>query len=206
MADQSSCADAEFIRSIEGYELFPVIVRLLARGRPLAVDQLASAAGRPASEIEALLRAQPGVEWDDDGSLVGGGLSLRPTEYRYTVAGRTLYTWCAADTLLFTVILGEPAVAEARCPASGHSIRVEVAPDAVVSVDPADAVVSELQPAGQVCDFRREVCDHGHFFASPAAAGRWLEAHPDGRVLRVAEAFESARTTCEMLGWIPDRY
>jgi alkylmercury lyase len=203
MSDQHTCTDAELIRSIEGYELLPVLVRLLALGRPVALDELASAAGRPTPTVEALLRAQPGVEWDDDGSLVGAGLSLRRTEYRYTVADRTLFTWCAADTLLFTVILGEPAVAEARCPATGSPIRVAVAPDAVVSVDPPEAVVSQRQPAAEVCDLRGEICDHGHFFASPDAASQWLEAHPDGSVLSVVQAFESARTTGEALGWIP---
>lgn len=203
MTDQHTCTDAELIRSVEGYELFPVLIRLLALGRPVALDELASVAGRPAPAVEALLRAQPGVEWDDDGSLVGAGISLRRTEYRYTVADRTLYTWCAGDTLLFTVILGKPAVAEARCPATGRPIRVGVAPDALVSVDPPEAVVSQLQPAAQVCDIRGEICDHGHFFASPDAASQWLEAHPDGSVLSVAQAFESARTTCEALGWIP---
>jgi alkylmercury lyase len=203
MTDQSTCADAEFIRSIEGFELFPVLVRLLAQGRPVGLDELAAAACRPASAVKALLCAQPGAEWGDDGSLVGCGLSLRPTEFRYTVARRTLYTWCAADTLLFTVILEEPAEAKARCPATGQLIRVKVAPDAVVSVDPPDAVVSERQPAEQVCDLRKEICGHGHFFASLGAASGWLEAHPDGRVLSVTEAFESARTTCQTLGWLP---
>lgn len=203
MSDHRTCNDAEFVRRFEGYELFPLLVRLLALGRPLTVDDLASATCRPARAIEGLLRSQPGVEWDEDGRLVGAGLSLRPTEHRYTVGGRSLYTWCAADTILFTVILGEPAVAESRCPATGRMIRVELSPDAVVSVDPAEAVVSKRQPAGEVCDIRGDICNHGHFFASRAAARDWLDQHPDGSVLTVAEASESARATCQTLGWIP---
>ena len=204
MTDQAACTDAELIRSFEGYELFPLVVRLLARGRPLELDELAAVAGRPTHELETLLRSQPGGDWDGN-RLVGFGLTQRPTEHRYAVSGRALYTWCAADTLLFTVILGLPAVVESRCHATGRFVRVEVAPDGIVSVDPAEAVVSQRQPAGDVCDIRREICDHGHFFASAAAAGPWLEEHGDGSVVSVAEALASAQATCQMLGWVPAR-
>jgi alkylmercury lyase len=133
--------------------------------------------------------------------LVGFGLSLRPTEHRYTVAGRTLYTWCATDTLLFTVILGQPALAESICPATGQPIRLELRPDTVVSVEPPEAVVTQRHRGELVGDLRTDVCDHGHFFASPAAAATWSAEHPEGQVLGVPEAFDHSRAACEELGW-----
>jgi alkylmercury lyase len=98
------------------------------------------------------------------------------------------------DTLLFPLLLGERAIVESRCPETGRTIRIVVEPEAVVSVDPEHAVVSRIGPA-RVSDLRAEVCDHGHFFASAAAAHEWADRHPDGLVGPVREAFEHARRT-----------
>ncbi|MGH8997117.1 MAG: organomercurial lyase, partial [Acidimicrobiales bacterium] len=52
-------------------------------------------------------------------------------------------------------------------------------------------------------DVRSQVCDHGHFFASPAAATTWAAEHPEGEVLSVVAAFDHCREACEELGWLP---
>lgn len=125
VTDQHICTDAQFLSALDGTVLVPHILRLLARGEPAALGDIAAAASRPLSEVDRLLRSQPGTDWDDDGRLAGFGLTLRPTGHRFTVAGKTLYTWCATDTLFFTVILGKPALPSrlARRPAvrSGSS-------------------------------------------------------------------------------------
>jgi alkylmercury lyase len=118
------------------------------------------------------------------------------------VGGHTLYTWCATDTLFFTVILGTDAVAESTCPATGQPIRLDITPDAVTSVSPPGAVVSQRHRGELVSNLRADVCDHGHFFASEAAASAWVAAHPDGEVLSITDAFDQSRTACEDLGWL----
>ena len=202
MTEPHACSNAEFISSFEGSPAIPPLLRLIARGRPVDLAELAAKSGQPASDLERILRAQPGTEWDDEGRLVGFGLSLRPTAHRYLVGGHTLYTWCATDTLFFTVILGIDAVAESTCPATGQPIRLEVTPDAVASVSPVGAVVSQRHRGSLVANLRADVCDHGHFFASEAAANAWVEAHPGGEILSVTEAFDQCRSACEDLGWL----
>src|SRR6185437_16147936 len=182
MNEHHACSDATFISSVEGSEAFPHLVRLLVKGAPVGIDELAAIAGRPEDEVDRLLRSQPGTDWDEQGRLVGFGLTLRPTRHRYIVGGHTLYTWCATDALLFTQIIGEPAVAESTCPASDLPVRLELRQDAVVSVEPAEAVVTQRHRGEVVADLRAEVCDHGHFFASQAAASDWAAEHPDGQV------------------------
>lgn len=201
MTQYHACSDAAFISSVEGFEVLPHLVRLLARGVPVSVEELAASAGVPEDQVVRLLRSQAGTEWDDQGRLVGFGLTPRPTQHRYTFGGLTLYTWCASDTLLFTPILGTSAVAESTCPATGLSIRLELAPDAVISVDPPETVVTQRHRSDLIADLRADVCDHGHFFASPQAATGWVAEHPEGRVLPVAEAFDKCRRACEELGW-----
>ena len=70
-----ACSDAAFISSVEGFEALPHVVRLLARGTPVGVEELADSAGVPEDKVVRLLRSQAGTEWDDDGRLVGFGLT-----------------------------------------------------------------------------------------------------------------------------------
>lgn len=193
--------EARFISRFDGFELLPHLVRLLAEGRPVGPRQVAEAAGRPVDEVQGFLRAQAGTDWDEDGRIAGFGLTLRPTPHRFVVDGKVLYTWCATDTLVFPAILGRGAVVESACPVTSRPIRLEVTPDAVVSVEPPTAVVSQVRPAGAVEDIRGVVCHHGHFFSSPQAASDWAADHPEGQVLSVSEAFDCARAACQALGW-----
>jgi alkylmercury lyase len=202
MTEPHACSDAEFISSFEGFAAIPPLLGLLSRGRPVDLEELATVSGQPAPDLERILTSQPGTEWDEVGRLVGFGLSLRPTAHRYIVGGQTLYTWCATDTLFFTIILGFDAVAESNCPATGQPIRFELTPDAVGSVSPPEAVVSQRHLGDLVANLRKDVCDHGHFFASEAVASGWVAAHPDGEVLSIADAFDHCRTACEELGWL----
>ncbi|MGH7610908.1 MAG: alkylmercury lyase MerB, partial [Candidatus Dormibacteria bacterium] len=188
--------------SFEGWRALPQLLRLLARGQPVALAELTDLGGQSGAELERVLRAQPGTEWDDEGRLVGFGLTSQPTDYRFLIGGRTLYTWCATDTLFFTVILGEATVAESKCPVSGVPIRLEMTPQGIVSVTPPGTVVSQRHQQQLVGNLRSDVCDQGHFFASASAAAGWLAEHPEGSVLSVADAFEHCLSACEDLGWI----
>ncbi len=190
-----------FIIPFDGFELLPSVVALLAEGRPMRPQDLADAAGVPVERVEAFLHGQPGTDWDDEGRIVGFGLTLRPTPHRFLLDGRVLYTWCATDTLLFPGVLGRSALVESRCQATGQPIRLEVAPDRVLSVDPPTTVVSQMHPGDTVDDLRGVVCRHGHFFASPQAATEWASDHPEAVMLSVTDAFERARAVCEDLRW-----
>jgi alkylmercury lyase len=177
------------------------MIRLLAEGRPVALERLATEAGAPVETVESWLRAQPGTDWDDSGRLLGFGLTQKPTRHRYIVDGRVLYTFCAADTLIFTPILGRPASIESSCPTTGQSVRVELTPNTVTSVFPTTAVVSQVNSRGAVGDIRGTLCDHGYFFASSRAAEPWRGAHPDGDVRPVGEVFDIALRFCREQGW-----
>src|SRR5262245_45114670 len=76
--------------------VMPTVVRRLADGRPVQIDALAAELGRPTAELDAMLE-RVGVARDDDGRVVGVGLTLRPTPHRFAVGGRRFYTCCALD-------------------------------------------------------------------------------------------------------------
>lgn len=172
--------------------LWPTVLELLAAGQPVSIEQLASALDREPAEVQRLVHDMADTEIDDQGRIVGAGLTLRPTPHGFSVNGHRLYTWCAFDTLVFPILLGQPAWVESPCHASGRPVHVTVRPDAVTYVNPPGAVVS-LVPAGMERPLRRGFCDHVHFFCAATLASSWLAEHPDGSVLRVADAFRLAR-------------
>jgi alkylmercury lyase len=197
-----ACNDAAFLSSVDGIAALPHLLRLLARNEPVDLSELVEVAGESGADLARVIATQPGAERDGEGRLVGFGLTRNPTDHRFSIGGKSLYTWCASDTLFFTVILGERSVAESTCPTTGQPIRLELTPEAVISVTPPDAVVSQRHHQGPVDNLRSDVCDHGHFFASPDAAADWLAAHPDGEVRSIAGALAECRAACEELGWL----
>jgi alkylmercury lyase len=174
------------------------LLRLLARGEPVSVDELAATTGRPPELIRRALAGHADIEYDDEGRIVGNGLTLRRTHHRFEVDGRRLYTWCALDTLVYPSMLGRPARVESPCHATGVPIRLVVEPDRVAQVEPDTAVVS-LVPTGDRSAIRSSFCDQVHFFASAEAATGWLDQHPGGSVVPVADAQRLGRPIIQSL-------
>jgi hypothetical protein len=173
-----------------GRRLMRTAVRLLARGEPVTTGELGAAAG---VDVTDLLNAPagPDIEYDDEHRIIGWGLTVIPTPHKFIVDGRRLYTWCAADTLLFPAILGRPARVESHCPTTNTLVRLTVDPQSgVTDLSPDSAVISI--PASAELDVARvrvSCCNPGRFFASAEAAEDWLAQYPAGTVLPVAEAY-----------------
>jgi alkylmercury lyase len=189
------------IRGVDAQELLPHAIRLLAEGEPATLERLAASIGWSRDEVETALDEQTSAERDEEGRLVGLALTLRPTPHRVTVDGRTVYAWCATDTLMFPVVLGRPTIVESACPHTGQPIRIELTADAVRSLDPPEAVTSAVRPTGRLTDLRASTCSHGHFFGSVAAAAEWTRRYPDGYIHPVEEAFRLDRHVIQQLGW-----
>lgn len=178
--------------------LWRALLQLLAQGEPVTEDDIAEATGHAVTEVRHALSVLPDTEYDEAGHIVGSGLTLRPTPHQFETAGRTLYTWCALDTLIFPTVLDRSARISSPCHATGTPIHVTVEPTRMVDIDPSTAVVSVVVPDG-ASSIRTAFCDQVHFFVSPTAAKPWLEQHPDATVLPVADAFDLARPLTAML-------
>jgi alkylmercury lyase len=174
--------------------LFDQLLQLLALGRPVAPALLASALRRSLDETLAILGAHPELEYDAHGDIVGSGLTLNPTPHRFQVEDRTLFTWCAMDTLTYPVRLTLTARVTSRCPATGRAIRLSVTPDKVRDLDPPDAFSLTIPAAATCCgNVREDICQYGHFFAAREAATRWRATHPNAVILPVEEAHQVGR-------------
>ncbi|MEU9426253.1 organomercurial lyase MerB [Streptomyces sp. NPDC048342] len=174
------------------------LLTLLAGGEPVTVDRLAAQAGRTEDEIREVLADMPDTEYDTEGRIIGNGLTHNPTPHRYETSGRTLYAWCAMDTLVFPAMVGHTAQVTSPCRATGEPVRLTVTPDGPTHVEPATAVVSVVTPDAPT-SVRAAFCNQVHFFASADAAKDWLTEHPDASVVPVADAFEVGRPIIEQV-------
>ena len=172
--------------------LFDQLVRLVVQGRPVAPELLASGLHRDLEEVRAILGTHPELEYNAQGNLVGSGLTLVPTTHRFQVGQRTLFAWCAFDTLTYPVELHLSAQVTSRCPVTGSSIRLTVTPEQVLDLDPGATHVSLVVDVAAECSYnvRQDVCNFGHFFASRQAALLWRTAHPQVVILSVEQAYQ----------------
>lgn len=189
-------------RDPEMFQLFPYIWRLLANGKPVTLNQLADAVSWPVQKVETTLHRQPDVEWNEQGRLIGYGMTLRPTPHKFTFDGQTVYMYCPSDAGEFPVVLGRSGTIESTCPATGQPIRVEVSPTRVKKVEPSSAVVALVRPDPDTIEnLRAEVCNVGSYFVSREAAAEWLAMNPQGMVISVEEDFQLHRGIMEEIGW-----
>ena len=178
-------------------EIIPPTLALLARGKPASPEEIATSAKSP-EEVRAALDRFPSAEWDEQGRVVGLGLTLQLTPHRLELEGRTLFAWCALDALLFPILLGRPASIESPCRGTGELVHIEVTSAEIEAVEPTAAVVS-IVAARDLANFRRVSCNNAHFFSSPEAASRWLEKHPEATILSVEDTFRLGRLIAEDL-------
>lgn len=175
-------------RSAEFARLLLVLLRELAKGRPVSRTMLARSLDWSDERVVAVLEQSTNAECDDDGNVVGYGLTLRETAHVMEFGGRRLYAWCALDTLIFPTLLGRVARVSGHCAATGQPISLTVAPHEIRNVAPTCSAVSLVHP-NPTMDIRRSFCCHVQFFASARIANEWIATQPRAEVVSVHQAF-----------------
>ncbi len=168
------------------------LTRLLAGGQPVAPAHLARAMHASVEEIRAALQEIPELEYDEQGNIVGKGLTLIPTAHQFHVNHHPLFTWCAWDALYFPVLLSSSAQVISRCPVTAETIRFTATPEQICDLDPKGAMISLVISDATACstNVRETFCCYSHFFSSPQAAASWQKKHPDALLLSVEEAYQ----------------
>ena len=177
------------------------LYRLLARGEPVRIEELAETLNRRSYQMRRTIESWPSlIQQDEHKRVVGfGGLTLERTKHRFSIEGRSLYTWCAWDSLFIPEIIGKTAHVQSECPVTGRPISVTVRPNGGrgggSQCDPPAAVVSFLLP--DAVDLKQGIrgsfCKYVHFFASRDAGFEWTRRNEGTFLLTVSEAFELGR-------------
>ncbi len=171
------------------------LVRLLACGRPVTLDRLASVLQVTAEQVAEVLVGLADLEMDPSGHVVGWGLTFIPTSHRFRLNGQQFYTWCALDALIYPALLRLTAGVESSCPVSGTPVTLSVTPTGVHDLTPASAIVSVVIPEqGSSCNGDRgSFCTQSLFFRSRRDALLWQASSPSARLLSVADAYQVGR-------------
>jgi alkylmercury lyase len=178
--------------SVDDQRLALKLYRLLAQGEPVSSDQLAAALGRSTDSVNQTLIQWPGVFYDKSACINSFlGLSVEKTPHQLMVNGRSVYTWCAWDTLFLPELLNTTAKISSACGATGEVIRLMVSPSGIQTVEPGDVVVSFLIP--DEYDLRENViasfCHFVFFFRSREDGEAWVAEHDGTFLLSPEEAF-----------------
>lgn len=129
------------------------LVRGIARRGVITPDEFSRSVGLGLEDAGALFAgfAEAGMDMDDGGNIIGAVLTAKPTPHGFLFNGTKRYAWCALDTLFLPGLLGPElldgvAEVESTCPVTKRPVRLEVAPEGVASVDPAETVISVVLP------------------------------------------------------------
>ena len=193
IAAQVSCCADDLDESDQRVQL--ALFRLLAGGEPVEPTRPATQVGMETSDVIARLGHWHGVHTDDEGRIVAfQGLSVVEAPHRLRVDGRTLYAWCAWDTLFLPELIGRRAEVESTCPTTGETISLRVGPEGPTRVSPPETVLSFLLPVSAFGDDTIEgFCAFIHYFASPEAAAEWRAERPGTFVISIEEGFDIGR-------------
>ena len=195
-------ADALPVLTAEEQHAAVALYRELAKGQPVGAAQLAAALKISAAKAGELLQRSSlrSLTYPDDhGRVLGfGGLAAAPMHHKFQVNGRTLWTWCAWDSLFIPELLDATAHVESPDPESGEVVRLEVGPHGVTAVEPESAVVSFLLPDASEFDksaanIMATFCNFVFFFASRESGERWVAKHRGTFLYSLTEAVVLAR-------------
>jgi alkylmercury lyase len=188
--------------ALESVRTTEFVLRSIAQGKPISVEEFADFNGMTLKEAKVLYRQMrmSGADFDEAGRLIGNALTLRPTRNVMMMNDRTLYAWCALDTLFLPGLVDKTASVHSMSPVSGEPIQLTVSPDGVESYRPAEAVLSVVVPGvSSACEPGRpggaegDVCSVMHFFAHRGDAAEYLGEGRDVAVLTVEQASELAQ-------------
>ena len=158
---------------------------LLARGRPVSVEEIARGAGTDPGEVERAVDAAR-CERDEKGRLIDlYGLTLTPTMHRLTIDGKVLFSCCALWAQVIPKLVDRTVQVDSVDPMRRETVSLAISPARIESVDPP-AAVATLAVASQDAidrDVGEAWCSQVSHFVSRESA----------------EEFAAARSTCHVV-------
>ncbi|MFC4004073.1 organomercurial lyase [Prauserella oleivorans] len=177
------------------------MLRLLAgEGQPVTHDHALDTItelGIDRARADALLDTW--TERDDDGLIVGLGVTYNPTPHEMTIDGVRMWAWYAMDTLIFTHILDKPIAIASTTPGSGDVVTLHASPTGITHLQPVGAVATQRVPGSDQVDLSSTTaiwgtfCHHNLFFPNQAQAEQWAADRDDIAILSMPDAFTAAR-------------
>jgi alkylmercury lyase len=162
---------------------------LLAQGRPVSVEEIASAARVDPDEVERAVDAAR-CERDEKGRLIDlYGLTLTPTIHQLAIYDKILFSCCALWAHVIPKLVDRTVEVESVDPKRRELVRLVVSPAGIDSVDPPGSVATLAVATQEAID--RDVseawcCQVAHF-VSRESADEFAAARPTCHVVELSE-------------------
>jgi len=161
----------------------------LLKGNPITKNKFYELVNFNIEKANAILNVLGEFNKNDEITAFSG-LSLTPTNHKFIVGNKTLYTWCALDAILFADWLDVEAKVVSQDPIDNTAIELLVEGDHLISSNPYPLYISWVETLNN-CNIRGSLCNYVSFWASEDTAKQWLKNNPDGKLLTLEDIFES---------------
>lgn len=175
----------------------------LIQGEALELQSLAQNTGIKVSDLKTMLlnisKDDPSlVEYDSLGAISGyRGIGLKETchQIRFQNNGpKTLYGWCAWDTLFFAALISSEVHIQSIDPEIQEPIQLKIVDNNIMKSSSQPIALSFLIPSKS--DYQHKLqqnfCCLVHFFSNNNTAESWLKKHPQCFLLSIEEAIKWA--------------
>ncbi|MBL4752706.1 MAG: hypothetical protein JKY52_03770 [Flavobacteriales bacterium] len=169
----------------EKWPLFIQVQKQLLQGKPIDIETVAEILGASVEDTAQIV-GQFGETDQQEKVVAFAGVSIIPTPHSFKVHGKQLYTWCAADALIFPGFLDVTAEIASKDPINGEPITLTVEGKKIKAIEPENALVSWVTDQ-DINDIRATMCNRIHFFVSENTANEWQHQNPDAQVFQVKE-------------------
>lgn len=167
---------------------------LLARGRPLATDQIAKVAGISNREIDEVLE-NARCTLNENGHLIDlFGMMLTPTYHRLEIDGKSIFSCCALWAHVIPKLVDRMVLVESVDPYNSEMVRLEITPEKVKSIKPSTSVatMAVVEPSQIERDVGSAFCRHVRHFASSESACNFAAEFSSRRIVEIEEIHELA--------------
>ena len=185
----------------EKQELSLAIYNGLEKGKPVNVNDLVSTTTLDKNTVSTILTEWPGIFYDDNKEIIGyWGLAIPEMAHKLELNDKTLYGWCAWDTLFLPQLIGKDATIRSKCQTTKEEIVIKLDRYGNLVSGNDNIVVSMLTVDEESIqdDVLGTFCHFIYFFKNKVAGEEWVSKNEGTFLITLGEAIELSQTKNQM--------
>lgn len=162
----------------------------LLKGKPLHPVLFAKLMDVPINKAHEIIQLYG--ETNKEGDITGYlGLSLNKTAHQLNFDNKSLYAWCAMDTILLPRYLIHRWEIISKDPITGNHVKLSISDNLLEWTKPVPVFISWMEKADS-CDIRSSFCQYSYFFESELSANKWQIKNPIANIYPVEQFFSGS--------------
>ncbi len=182
--------------SEEEQELSLAIYHGLEKGNPLKIEDLVSATTLDKFTVKAIIKKWPAIFYDSNQHIIGyWGLAIQEMGHKIELNDKTLYGWCAWDTLFIPQLIEKDAVIRSTDHLTKEEVVIEIDRNGNLLAGDDDIYISMLTVDEKSIqeDVVTTFCHFVHFFKSKSSGVDWISKHDGTFLITLNEAIELSK-------------